>query len=332
MNGVLEAGRAPPVVQGRRISLVDMQFFYLPQSCDRVAIAQGNARPIGGGPMPVETRLNEVLAHRGCWADRRTSPGLPPEGHCHDGIEIGLLHAGGVRYASDSWVHTLYPSGIIVFDGRSTHYTHPVGSSFVRTCIAFLPELVRDPELRDRLDEVMATGAPQLFRTSPDTMRRFTWAANELAGLTRRGSSQRLTARVLEMALVDLYEDRCNGQTVPTAVLAAIEYMQERLEDPVDIAALAKRLYYSESQLRHLFKRSTGYSPQAYWNMLKIERSCALLARSEASVRDIAASVGFASASGFQRAFKRRTGLSPVEYRAARMKALASPGPSPGES
>lgn len=283
--------------------------------------------------MPVEIKVNEWLARFGYLAEYCSSPGLPPEGHEHDGLELGVLHQGTARFRAAHWEHTLAPSIGILFNGRSTHFTSAVQGRYVRTCVAFLPDLIRDVQLRDYCTEIVEGNGPHLFAIAPDSIRRFTWAVNELNAMSHRGSSEKLRIHILEMILLDLYEERTHGTPLPTALEEAIAYMRHHIDSRNYIADLARRLYYSESQLRHIFKRHTGYSPQEYWNRLKIERACELLRNTGLSVQDVSAAVGFASLSGFQRAFKRETGLSPTLYREARplrQSTPAGPGAASG--
>jgi AraC-like DNA-binding protein len=51
---------------------------------------------------------------------------------------------------------------------------------------------------------------------------------------------------------------------------------------------------------------------------MRIARACELLGHSEKSLADIALEVGFADQSHFTKAFRRRQGTTPKEYRVSR--------------
>lgn len=83
------------------------------------------------------------------------------------------------------------------------------------------------------------------------------------------------------------------------------------------IGEAARLLQVSERTLRRVLEREG----QAYSKLVQeaqIARAEQLLASSPLSVKEIAAEVGFQSATAFQRAFKRQTGMTPVGFRAAR--------------
>ena len=72
---------------------------------------------------------------------------------------------------------------------------------------------------------------------------------------------------------------------------------------------------FSKSYLKKLFKNATGYSIMDYYTHLKIERAKILIKSGEMSVSEIAELLGYSSIHYFSRVFKKKTGLSPTEYK-----------------
>jgi transcriptional regulator GlxA family with amidase domain len=71
----------------------------------------------------------------------------------------------------------------------------------------------------------------------------------------------------------------------------------------------------SERTLRRAFLARTGMSWREYLLQARLLRAMALLSQPESTVLAIATDVGFASMSGFSRAFARFTGETPLRYR-----------------
>lgn len=87
-------------------------------------------------------------------------------------------------------------------------------------------------------------------------------------------------------------------------------YRQQRsIEELAEMAGLGKRTF-----LRH-FKRATGLTPNAYLQQLRVEAARHLLESGNSGVEEITEMVGYSDASSFRRLFKKKTGLSPREYR-----------------
>jgi AraC-like DNA-binding protein len=71
----------------------------------------------------------------------------------------------------------------------------------------------------------------------------------------------------------------------------------------------------SKSQFYMLFKAHTGFSPQAYWNRLRLEKIKSDLRQSTLSIGEIAARYNYSSAYYFSSQFRRLTGMTPSRYR-----------------
>jgi AraC-like DNA-binding protein len=64
-----------------------------------------------------------------------------------------------------------------------------------------------------------------------------------------------------------------------------------------------------------MFKRSTGLAPHQYLGNIRLERAKQMLADGRAPIIEIAYEVGYANPSQFSAFFRKRTGLSPSEFR-----------------
>jgi transcriptional regulator GlxA family with amidase domain len=88
------------------------------------------------------------------------------------------------------------------------------------------------------------------------------------------------------------------------------------LGSTVDIAGLARDLGVGRVALHRRFHAATGTSPLRYWQDLQVRRAQGLLIGSGLPVRMVAARLGYRDPLYFSRVFHRRTGLSPLAFRA----------------
>jgi len=95
----------------------------------------------------------------------------------------------------------------------------------------------------------------------------------------------------------------------------AVAYIEERLAEPISLAALAQLVGLSACYFCRAFRQSFGMPPQRYQLTQRVERAKALLAKHAASVTDVGLTVGYNDASAFCTAFRRVTGLTPSAYR-----------------
>lgn len=92
-------------------------------------------------------------------------------------------------------------------------------------------------------------------------------------------------------------------------------WMHDHLADDLSLGRLAERCHISPRQLARRFAATVGLSPAAYVERLRIDEASQLLLAG-GSIERVAAAVGFRSADVFRRAFERRLGVSPQQFRA----------------
>jgi transcriptional regulator GlxA family with amidase domain len=92
-------------------------------------------------------------------------------------------------------------------------------------------------------------------------------------------------------------------------------WLEERLNETVDLTALASHLGVNYSALRRSFKLHTGFGLHEYQLELRVSESKKLPADTELPVKAIAGQLGFQEANYFSRLFKTKTGRSPEGWR-----------------
>ena len=101
-------------------------------------------------------------------------------------------------------------------------------------------------------------------------------------------------------------------------------WMVDHLRHDLSVEALAARANLSPRQFNRRFKTVFGASPGQEVERLRLDAAREHLTGSGASIEQVAQSVGFRSDDAFRRAFDRRFGLSPTDYR-RRFGATSSP-------
>lgn len=94
--------------------------------------------------------------------------------------------------------------------------------------------------------------------------------------------------------------------------------LRAHLDEPLEIAALARLAGVSPRQLDRLFVRLFGESPRACMRRLRLERAARQLRTSRGTILTIALDAGFDSHESFTRSFSRHFGHTPSTYRRMR--------------
>lgn len=100
-------------------------------------------------------------------------------------------------------------------------------------------------------------------------------------------------------------------------VAAAVKAMERAIERPLGTEALARRAGCSVRRLEGLFRQVLGTSPGAYYLGLRMAAARRLVTDTGVPLGEVALRTGFGSLSAFSRAFRRHTGTSATEARAA---------------
>jgi len=123
--------------------------------------------------------------------------------------------------------------------------------------------------------------------------------------------------RVLQLLPREI--DASVEQTDP--IQTALLYLQMHFRENPGLPELAKIAHYSDSHFCTTFHKRIGMTYTQYLNILKTEYAEKLLLSTDMKVTDISYESGFASHATFLRLFRRKTGVSPSEYRKTHVKA-----------
>ncbi len=94
------------------------------------------------------------------------------------------------------------------------------------------------------------------------------------------------------------------------------DYLQDEYAEKVSVARAAAIAAMSESQFTRFFKRATGMTFVVYLTRLRLSRAYRLLTETDASIAEVATSVGFVDQSYFDKRFKEAFHQTPREVRA----------------
>ena len=95
----------------------------------------------------------------------------------------------------------------------------------------------------------------------------------------------------------------------------AVEWLEKHYAEQITLDQLITYMGYGRARFFTLFKTHTGQSPIDWLIQFRINKAKVLLSTTRSSVISIAKSCGFADPAFFARAFRRRTGTPPNEFR-----------------
>ncbi len=100
-------------------------------------------------------------------------------------------------------------------------------------------------------------------------------------------------------------------------ILKAVNFAKENATDSgISVEEVAKNAGFSIDYFNRIFLSHTGFTVTAYINYVRLKQAAYLLRTTDKSVLDIALEIGYDSHEGFTKAFKKKYGGTPSEYRA----------------
>jgi AraC-like DNA-binding protein len=103
----------------------------------------------------------------------------------------------------------------------------------------------------------------------------------------------------------------------PVAIWKARKYIEEYSREELSLTKVASVVHMNANYLSENFKQVTGINFVDYVARTRFASACDLMRNSGLRISDIAFAAGFQSLSQFNRVFRRLSGKSPTQFRAA---------------
>jgi AraC family transcriptional regulator len=103
--------------------------------------------------------------------------------------------------------------------------------------------------------------------------------------------------------------------TEPAAVVLVRRFIDEHLDEPVQLERLEREVNLTRFHLCRLFKEWSGQTLTEYMTQQRVRKAQALLGNPVIGISEVAMAAGFGSMARFYCAFKGATALTPQEFR-----------------
>lgn len=101
------------------------------------------------------------------------------------------------------------------------------------------------------------------------------------------------------------------------AIEKAVDYIEENLENDINISDCANACGYSVYHFLRLFRNATGFTPAVYIRKRRLTEAAKEMMKGNQYISELAFRYGFNSKENFLRAFKSEHQILPTEYKAA---------------
>ena len=158
-----------------------------------------------------------------------------------------------------------------------------------------------------------------------------------MLNLIEHQHGRHISHQVSEQFVLERVRDSQDSQYVPLraqlgfthhGLTKVAKLMEENIEKPLSLDAIARRTGLSRRQIERLFQRYLNCVPKRYYMDLRLRRARELLLQTAMPIMEVTASCGFQSPPHFSRCYRQHFGRPPSAER--RRPAVAQPMSRPG--
>lgn len=258
-------------------------------------------------------------------------PELQAPWHWHKTAELFYVQSGILEFTTPQgkWVFPAGSGGFVNANVLHTSRVIPSAERAVQLLHQFDPALLAG-EHGSRMETkyilpLTAADRVEMLPLSPKDPRQaqiLTWVQDAFSlqeeefgyEFRLREALSRIWLALLELArpVMGPENGRRNDDSQIKLLMA---YIQEHLQEPISADQLAQAAHISKRACFRLFEENLHMPPGVYIRSCRLRRASALLAKTNASITDIAYACGLGSSSYFGKRFREAFGCTPQEYR-----------------
>ena len=245
--------------------------------------------------------------------------------HLHYNIEIAVIFEGKTRVYVDNSPPAIAVGGdvILIFPNQIHRFETKIHERHVL--------FIADPQLLSEFSSLFNEYLPR------ENIIRGAAKDTELMTLCRKISElysspytpyREVTLKGYLVAflgrLFDLSEfKKINAEDIH-AIGSVMNYCMAHYAEPLSLDLLEKKLHINKYYISHIMNQKLNMGFNDYVNSIRISNACRMLNESNTPINEISDAVGFNTVRTFNRAFSKRIGVSPREYRRRSMPITAS--------
>ena len=275
-------------------------------------------------------RREGYLLERYHYFHLRDSMGQERDFHFHDFDKIVILLSGQVEYLVEDSSYQLKPWDILLIKHHTIHRANisrevPYERIIIYLDGGYITRTIPDAPL---MSCFQTADAGQRHRLTPDEpMRRkiesLLMAMEEALADDQFGAQILCDTYLMQLLILlsrilsaELPRSHAAEHRYDPKISEALSYIQEHLDSPLSVDALAGLVHLSPYYFMRLFKAETGSSVHGYIQQNRLIRAAKQI-RNGMSISEAALQSGFSDYSAFYRAFRKQFGSSPSQIKGA---------------
>ena len=257
-------------------------------------------------------------------------PAFAYAGEQHNFWELVYVDKGSILAQRDGETLILKQGEILFHKPNEFHSLRSLDSSpniFIISFNSVSPAMARFVKYQTNLDKTLKTYLSSIIKEAEKTyvipkndpnLKKLELREDALIG------GEQLIKTYLEQFLIFLIRSMITSaapsfpqkdEVLDPLVESVRQYLIAHVESSVRIEDLCREFDYSRSYLSRRFQEKTGQTLAAYAMQLKIDEAKRLIRETDLNLAQISARLSFETPQYFSRVFKRKTGMTPTEFK-----------------
>lgn len=229
--------------------------------------------------------------------------------HMHESVEIVCLLEGTAHAFANGKDYMLGAGDFFVVFPNSIHY---YDSCVDNKAVVMIVPMSMVSEFRNIL--TTKTPVSSVVRTVDRRAVDLIRTAMEYDGKFRDEAVRGMILAAFSMILEKMsFSDK--SKYTETTIEAILEFCQEHYKEELSLKVIADNLGISKSHISHIFTNKIHMGFCDYVNSIRLNMALKLIEQTNRSITDIGSESGFCTIRTFNRAFKKKFGMSPRQYR-----------------
>ena len=236
--------------------------------------------------------------------------------HLHSHIEIIFIKKDGKAQGfADEKTTIIEENDIFITFPNQVHYYEDI----IKPMKAYV--LLISPDICPEFKEIFNTQIPEspifknagnnaLILSSIKTLYDCSQNNEEYSDTLSRGASLILLSEIFKSVKLSKIQSKNTN-----ILKLVVDYCYENYTNDISLQNISDEINVDRYYISRIFSQQLHIGFLEYINSLRIEDACRLLRETDSTITDICTELGFQSIRSFNRAFLRRVGITPTEYR-----------------
>lgn len=249
---------------------------------------------------------------------RKGSPDFVIAGnHYHKHFEIYYLKSGRCRYFIDNKICEVSKGDIVIIPGGVIHNTTYYGNEPYERILMQITKEYINPVLNPKLQPIFKRRIyrPERPFEIEELLREIEEEYRENSDISEEMIKCRLTELFCYLIKNKPLKISDENSEVNAIISKITSYISKNFSQDIALSKTAEKAGFSDCYFSKFFKTQTGFGFKEFLLITRLREAKKLLSATELSVCEIAFACGFNDSNYFSSVFKKKEGVTPLEYR-----------------